>query len=91
MTEISPKTVVVNVNRNVINSNRTRGEAEPVFRIQRGKGGKAQIAEAVAVLDAEGREVARFIYKPDGALLACGARAVLVAHHGAKPVSDPVA
>ncbi|UTC29670.1 hypothetical protein BAJUN_00400 [Bajunvirus bajun] len=85
--DITPKTVVVNVNRHVISRNTKAQANEPVFRIQRGKSGKATMAEAVAILDAQGNEVARFISGEDGGtLLACSARAVLLAHHGAVPV-----
>lgn len=90
--EITRKTVVVNVNRNTINRNTIKaknGETdfEPVVRVQRGKSGKAEYGNEVAVLDAAGNEVGRFIYDPTGALVSCGARLVLVAHHGAKVVA----
>lgn len=89
--EITPKTTVVNVNRNTINRNTVKaknGETdfEPPVRISRGKSGKAEYGNEVAVLDAAGNEVGRFIYDPTGKLVACGARLVLVAHHGAKVV-----
>ena len=89
--QITPKTVVVNVNRGVIDSNTKQGTNLPALRIQRGRNGKPTVAEAVAILDAEGREVARFVYDPQGKLLKCGARMVLIAHHGAMAVSvdDP--
>lgn len=90
---ITRKTVVVNVNRGVIDSNTKRGTNLPALRIQRGRNGKPTVAHAVAVLDAEGREVARFVYDAKGKLLKCGARMVLIAHHGAVAVSvddDPV-
>ena len=84
--EITPKTIVVNVNRHTIDRNRKQGTNEPVVRVSRGKSGKAEYGNEVAILDATGEEVARFIYDPNEALVACGARLVLVAHHGAKVV-----
>lgn len=84
--EITRKSVVVNVNRQVIDANTKHGRNDPPIRIQRGKSGKPVYASAVAILDENGKEVGRFIYRPDGAIVACGARLVLVAHHGAEPV-----
>ncbi|AXQ69228.1 hypothetical protein HOU02_gp497 [Caulobacter phage CcrBL9] len=91
--EITRKTVVVNVNRQTIDANSKKarlGEpSEPAapIRVQKGKSGKATYGSEVAILDAQGEEVARFIYNPQGALVSCGARLVLVAHHGAKVVA----
>lgn len=84
--DITPATTVINVDRNTINSNTKHGTNEPPVRIQKGKSGKSERAHEVAVLDKNGEEAARFIYKPDGALVKCGARLVLLAHHGAKAV-----
>lgn len=84
---ITPKTVVVNINRQTIDANTKHGRNDPPIRVQRGKGGKADYGTEVAVLDAQGEEVARFIYDPQNKIVACGARLVLVAHHGAKVVS----
>lgn len=86
-TAITRKTVVVNVNRQVVDRNTKAKRNDPPIRVQRGKSGKAVYGHEVAVLDAHGEEVARFIYDPAGAVVACGARLVLVAHHGAKVVS----
>lgn len=89
--EITPKTTIVNVNRNTINRNTTKAKAgqtdfEPPVRVSRGKRGKPVYGNAVAIMDERGVEVGRFIYDPTGALVACGARLVLVAHYGAKVV-----
>ncbi len=86
--EITKKSIVVNVNRKVIDSNTKHGRNDPPIRIQRGKSGKAKYASAVAILDKNGDEVGRFIYRPDGAIVACGARLVLVAHHGAEAIEE---
>lgn len=83
---ITPKTCVVNVNRQVVDRNTRLKENEPPLRVQRGKSGKAKHGHGVAVLDASGNEVARFIYDPENKIVACGARIVLVAHYGAKVV-----
>lgn len=84
--EITRTTTVVNVNRQVIDRNTKHGTNEPPVRIQKGKAGKSVYAHEVAILGKDGEEVARFIYNPDGAIVACGARLVLVAHYGAKPI-----
>lgn len=88
--EITPKTCVVNINRQVIDRNTKNPEQppEPPIRVQRGKSGKAVYANEIAVLDAQGNEVARFIYDPQNKIVACGARLVLVAHHGAIAVGQ---
>lgn len=89
---ITRSTTVVNVNRQVIDRNTRARNAdpsaptEPPIRVQRGKSGKADYGSAVAVLDASGNEVGRFVYDPEGAVVACGARLVLIAHHGARVV-----
>lgn len=85
---ISRTTTVVNVNRKVIDANTKHQRNDPPVRIQKGKSGKATYAHAVAVLDKNGEEVARFLYNPQGAIVACGARLVLIAHHGAVALQD---
>lgn len=85
--QIRPDMTVVNVNRNTINSNTKHGTNEPPIRVQKGKSGKADYGHEVAVLDAAGNEVARFVYNAEGKIVSCGARLVLLAHHGAKVVS----
>lgn len=89
---ITPRTTVVNINRQVVDANSKRMKAdpqalaEPPIRVSRGKAGRASYGHEVAVLDAAGNEVARFIYDPHNKVAACGARIVLVAHHGARVV-----
>lgn len=83
---IDRDTTIVNIDRNTINSNTKHGTDAPPIRIQKGRRGKAQRAHEVAVLDAAGNEVARFVYNAAGAIVPCGARLVLIAHHGAVPV-----
>lgn len=82
--EITRTTTVVNINRQVIDRNTKHGTNEPPIRVQKGKSGKPEYGHEFAVLDAQGNEVALFIYRPDGALVACGARLVLIAHHGVR-------
>ena len=91
--EITPQTTVVNVNRGRIDGN-TKGlkldahhRVEPPISVRRGKRGQADYGSEVAILDAGGQEVARFIYDPANKLVSCGARIVLVAHHGAKVIA----
>lgn len=85
---ITRSTVVVNVNRQIIDRNTKLKTDDPPLRVQKGKYGKPDYGHAVAVLDKDGVEVARFIYNPTGALVACGARAILIAHHGARVVPN---
>lgn len=80
---ITRKTTVVNVNRQAVDRNTRLKTNEPVIRVQKGKSGKAKYGHGVSVLDAAGNEVARFIYDPHNNIVACGARLVLIAHHGA--------
>lgn len=87
--EIKPSTVLLNVNRQQIDRNTKHGTDDAAVRIQKGKSGKAVYCHEAAILDANGEEVARLVYNPEGALVACGARMVLICHHGARPV-EPV-
>lgn len=88
--KITRKTCVLNINRQVIDRNTKRGTDDPPIRIQRGKSGKPIYAREAIILDKNGEEAGRLIYDARGALVACGARLVLIAHHGATPVTDCV-
>uniref|UniRef100_A0AB74UL64 Uncharacterized protein n=1 Tax=Caulobacter phage BL57 TaxID=3348355 RepID=A0AB74UL64_9VIRU len=66
------------------------GDVRSPIRIQKGKSGKPLYTQEAIILDKNGEEAGRLIYDPSGALVACGARLVLVAHYGAKPVSECV-
>lgn len=85
---ITPRTVVVNVNRQVVDKNTRLKTNEPPISVRKGKSGKAKYGHGVAVLDANGKEVARFVYDPQNKLVACGARIVLIAHHGASIIEE---
>lgn len=79
---------VVNVNRHTINANTKAAKAgeggfAPPIRVAKGKHGKPQYGNEVAVLDKDGNEVAVFVYDPVNAVTGCGARLVLIAKHGA--------
>lgn len=94
MIEIERNTVVINVNRRNVDAN-TKSRREgltrpdlPVMRVQRGKAGKPVYGDTVAIYDAAGNEVGRVIYRADGAIVSCGARCVIVAHHGAAVIED---
>jgi hypothetical protein len=63
----------VNINRNVIDSNRKHGKNDPPIRIQKGKHGKPTYGFS-AVLP----EGSRLVYSNDGAILPCGARLVII-------------
>ncbi len=85
--QITPDTVVVNINRNTIDANRKQQTNEPPIRVSKGKRGEPEYGHEVAVLGPDGSEVARFIYDPHNKIVSCGARLVLVAHHGARVIS----
>lgn len=61
----------IHVNQHVIKSNAKTGEREPVLTVKTYKSN--DYAHQVAILDAEGNEVARVVYSPDKPL-DCGAR-----------------
>lgn len=89
MIRVWPHDTVVHVNRGQIDSNRKARQADaqapmkPVLKAQKGKTGKGEYGDQIDVLDAQGEVVASFVYDPDG-ILACGAKVVLIAHHGVK-------
>ena len=63
---------VVHVNQHVIRRNKKTGEREPALTCKRKSGGPVTRAHQVAIVDEDGREVARVVYAPD-APLKCGA------------------
>lgn len=78
--------VFVNVRKDVIGRNRKvpKEERGHPIRYSKGKSGKPQYSSRLAILDKDGNEVAEFLYDADAPILKCGARVVLVAHHGVK-------
>lgn len=68
---------IISVNRNTIRSNTTQGKEDPPIRVARTIAGKGEYGSDVSILDAQGNEVARFVYDPEKAILKCGARLVL--------------
>lgn len=61
----------VHVNQHVIRSNTKTGEREPVLTVKRGR--RNDYGHEAVIVDDDGREVARIVYRPD-APLSCGAR-----------------
>lgn len=82
---IQPSDSVIHVNRGTIDSNRKHNKTDPVLKVQKGKSGKGDYGRKVEVLDLDGRVAATFHYDETG-ILACGAKVVLVAPHGARIV-----
>jgi hypothetical protein len=66
-------TTVIHVNQHVIRRNVREGTDEPCIAFRRKAGGRATYARVAAILDGDGREVARVVYRPDRPL-PCGAR-----------------
>ena len=66
-------TFYTHINRNIINSNRDRGENLPPVRFQKGKYGKATYAHEVRIPGPSS-----VIYSPHDPILPCGARMVIV-------------
>lgn len=63
---------IIHVNQHILKRNRKTGEREPVLTCKRKSGGPVTRAHQVAIVDADGREVARVVYSPDKPL-SCGA------------------
>ena len=63
---------VVHINQHVLRRNRKTGEREPALTCKRKSGGRVTRAHQVAIVDEDGREVARVVYSPDRPLN-CGA------------------
>lgn len=61
----------IHVNQHVIKANNKTGERHPVITVKTAKSN--EYGHCVAILDANGNEVARVIYSPDKPLK-CGAR-----------------
>lgn len=71
------------INRNVINSNRKNGTADPAVRFQKGKYGVATYA-----FEVELPAGSRVVYRPNGEpLLPCGARLVIESEEAPKVIS----
>lgn len=60
------------INRNVIDSNRKRGENEPPIKFQRGKYGDAVYCHSVDL-----PAVSRLVYSSEWTLIPCGERLVI--------------
>lgn len=86
---IRPTDTIVHVNRGTIDTNRKALKDDPsivpmpVLKAQKGKSGRGEYGHKVEVLDEDGRVAATFVYDPNG-ILACGAKVVLIAPHGAR-------
>lgn len=66
-------TTVIHVNQHVIKRNQKTGERAPAITFKTKSGGRATYGHAAVILDEQGREVARIVYRPDDPLK-CGAR-----------------
>lgn len=80
---IKPSDIVIHVNRGTIDSNRKRGQDSPPLSMRKGKRGKAEYGDRILILDKNGEIAGEVVYNRDG-ILPCGAKAVILAHHGAK-------
>tara|TARA_R110000787_G_scaffold134333_2_gene246707 strand:+ start:198 stop:512 length:315 start_codon:yes stop_codon:yes gene_type:complete len=74
---------VIHVNQHVIraNSKRPVEEAEPCLTVKSSREGN-RYAYKVAILDENGKEVARVVYDPVG--LSCGSKCYIVTHNGVR-------
>ena len=77
---------VIHVNQHIIRSNRKTGEREPALTCKRKSGGPVTRAHQVAIVDEDGREVARVVYSPDRPL-SCGAVAYIQTELRVVPLS----
>lgn len=80
---IRPSDSVIHVNRGTIDSNRKREQDNPPLALRKGKTGKSQYGDRILILDKHGEIAGEVVYNRDG-VLACGAKAVIIAHHGAR-------
>ena len=65
-----PCQTLVHVNKHIIRANRVKGRNDPVLTVKHR--GKLSHGHEAAVLDENGNEVGRFIYRPEQPL-SCGA------------------
>lgn len=87
--EIAPKDTVIHVNRGTIDSNRVQGKDNPPLSMRRGRRGKAEYGDRILILDRHGEIAGEVVYNRDG-ILPCGAKAVIIAHHGAQVDPAPI-
>lgn len=66
-------TTVIHVNQHVIKRNTKHGTSDPVVTYKRKSGGKSSYCHQAVIVDEQGREVARVVYRPHKPL-SCGAR-----------------
>lgn len=66
-------TTVIHVNQHVIRRNTKHGTRDPVVTFKSKSGGKATYCHQAVIVDEQGREVARVVYRPHQPL-SCGAR-----------------
>ena len=69
---------IIHVNQHVIKANRKRGAVDPVLTVKTYKSNT--YAHEAIILDADGCEVARVIYRPDKPL-SCGAHVWIETQH----------
>jgi hypothetical protein len=69
---------IIHVNQHVIRRNATNGESEPVLTVKTYKSN--EYAHEAVIRDANGKEVARVMYRPDKPL-SCGARVWIETEH----------
>lgn len=75
------KKFFTHINRGVIDSNRKNGTNNPPIVTKKGKSGKGKYSHELALVDENGKEVARIIYSPHKPILSCGARLVIVSDY----------
>ncbi len=63
---------IIHVNQHVIKCNRKTGERNPVLTCKSKSGGRTVYAHQIAIVDTDGKEVARVVYSLDKPL-SCGA------------------
>lgn len=82
---ISSDTTVIHVNRGTIDSNRKQDRDLPPLSVRKGKRGDAVYSDRILILGADGQPAGEVVYNKDG-ILPCGAKAVIIAYHGAEAV-----
>jgi hypothetical protein len=73
---------VIHVNRGKIDGNRKHQRDEPPLTMRKGRAGRSSYSDRIIIYDQDGRPAGEVVYNKAG-ILPCGAKAVIIAYHGA--------
>ena len=78
---------VIHVNQAIIRANKRKGEENPVLTVKTYKDNR--YGHQAVILDKEGDEIARVVYRPDKPL-SCGARVWIETESEVEVIDEPV-